>query len=595
MFYGQQPQFGTPNFGVPGMVPGMGAPQPNMMGAMGYGATPTGAVLQYDPGLTDTVIKHIQVMLQQQQTPPQIAQALIANVSFQSGQPQVVQNANKMMMQTMRNLQQMGVDMSGRTPVRDEAIQQALRPWLNNSLAILSNSFQQAQQQQMMAGGGWNQPQMFGQPQMGMGYQTPQQGLYNVQPQNFQTPYSQPQQQQPQAQQNGIYNTGVKPTAQPNFIGTPNNSQQPNFQSPTVGAPIPLAPNQSAVPTVAVQQTPPPMLFDFTADHDGEVQEQLFSVGYTLLNKEVHKCVVGEVEAIATAVESGFTANNDDEALSFFADNAPTSLYDEGEFMHALHYKQVKALPVATDIFIKFRDKFISAPKKNWSTLLEILDDTPRGVSLAIDKFLTDMFNQALYSRFRVETNILAKIDIDSVFDIKELSEGKFGGVLKDFPEWHERIDDILNRVIDQVFTQADYISSEETDLSDVVRCDNINVAIGKLTKYNLGFASKDAQDALKTAIFAEYTILRFNRVIGVTNTLSEQDLQVDDLTPGNNTPGEILYWTMVDTLVKSHRKPFDAMIFVRSNDLQKEAVIESRNRIFAMDVKKDHYLRTAF
>lgn len=598
MYYGQQPQYGAPqqNFGVPGMVPGMsgmmGAPQTNMMGAMGYGATPGGATLQYDPGLTSTVIQHIQVMIQSMQVAQPIAKMLMDNINFQSGQPQVIQNVNKMMMQTMRNLQQMGVDMSGRTPVRDEAIQQALRPWLNNSLTILFNTYQQ-QQGAMMGGYGQGQPQMYAQPQMGMGYPTPQQSLYNVQPPSFQSPYA-PQSQAQRAP--GLYNTGVKPAPQPNF-GSPGAQPQPGpaqpMYQPNAQAPQQVQTPQVGTPVEITPITPPPVRFEFIAEPDAELPDQLFSVGYKLLNDEVHTTQVGDVKATATAIESGFTANSGDEALAFFSANAPESLYDEGEFMHALHYKQVKALPVATETFIKFRDQFIASHDKNWARLLTILDHTPRGVSIEIDKFMTDMINNALYARFRVESDILEKISIDSLYDIKELSDGKFGGALKQYPEWHERISDILNRVIEQVFTQADFVKPEEKDLSDVVRCDGINVTVGKLTKYNLGFIDKDSHEALKTAIFADYTVLRFNRTVGVTNTLTDQDLKVDDLTPGNNSPGEILYWTMLETLVMRHHRPFDAMVFVRANSLQKSAVIEKRNRIFAMDVKKEHYLKT--
>lgn len=334
------------------------------------------------------------------------------------------------------------------------------------------------------------------------------------------------------------------------------------------------------------------MNFIFKPDHAEDVIDDMRDVGLDIVDETPYVCANEGIIGNVTALQLKPTQADDMQAFKAVADRIPDKFVEEGEFFHTVEYKRVRAIPIATVDFMTVRDHFLVAPKQNWDTLVNVLDTKiTHNVAVQIDKFLTELINQKLEARFRVESSLGEIITIDSIFDIKALREGKFGGKLREYPQWHGVVENILNTVVEMIFINTNYVHQSEQDLSDVVKCDDVVITLGNLDKYSLGFAEGETAEALRTEVFANYTVLRLNHFFAVTNTLSEEDLKAPDITPGNDTIGERMFWSMFDQAHKICKRLPNAIFFVKNNSLATGDIIDYRHSFGTMERHKLHYV----
>lgn len=603
--------------------------QPNMMN--GYAQQQ----MTYDPAFVQNLIAAVQTSLAQKGVDPNIANALLANIDPNNPAPPVQTSVARLYAFATQYLQQKGKLVQGQ-PIRNEDLLEAVWRWTDESVNKIVANMQQQQMYQMRQNFGpgngmrnapfpgmfpaGQQPVMMGQgQQFGGGYAAVPPGFS---PQQAQQPmYGTGQMQSPYQQQalgaednspSALY--GRKPAAgnptHPPAFGT-GLVNKPETKTKSVtdfvygDRPAPTTTPFKPVdftktgpvqpqpqPTAPVGEPSGQMQFIFKEFPGDLVIDDMRAVGLDLVNESLFVCDNDGIDGTVSSIQLKTSQADDVQAFKALAERIPESLIDKGEFFHTVEYKRVRALPIATTAFVTIRDHLITATKQNWDTLVDILDNkTTHGVAVEVDKFLTELINQKLEARFRVEASLDEVISIDTIFDVNDLREGKFGGKLKEYPQWHSVVAEILNVVVEKIFINADYVHPSEKDLADVVKCDDVVITVGNLDKYSLGFVEGETAEVLRTEVFANYTVLRLNHFFAVTNTLNEEDLATKDITPGHDTVGERMFWTMFDTAHKIGKRLPNAVFFTKDNFLSMENVIDYRHSFGTMERHKLHYV----
>lgn len=578
--------------------PGMYPQQPQMVpGAGGY-STPQ---MPFDPNTADYWIQILNRMLTERNY-DQNFRAFFQNLmNWRAGVQSTVGNVQRFCTEIQQRLMQMGVNLNQSVP--EAFIRQAIEPYLTQRVPLVTQAWQaslQRQQQQTM----YPQQQMYGQPNvMGaygqpqmMGY--PQQQQYPAVPGNVMgsmglnggmqayspvvdydpiPEVSMPAQQQTvdqngaPVQQPGGYTQppiSMQPVADPAQGVVESFTQAANFDQATV-PPAPMPP----VPMAPVVQEDYEQLMRFDFDLDEVSAEVAPYVDYDKVDvSKVLTGVVGDVPVQSSIVTVRESCNHMDEAVNAVDSSLPDD-FTEGEFLQVIKFGQLLKLDIPTVIFDEIRQKvLLEYREKNgdWLALLSVMSDTKTRHSQVLDAFLVEQINRLLCRYFRTEESLGTLIKVRSLWDLRDLSAGKFNGPLKDQTDWKKRLDKIMGQVIKYFFEDINLVRPGDKNKSDIIRCDQVDLIHNGTTKFDLAFVDDATKEAYIKALLDNSTILKIGRLVGITNMIDPGSAKEADvhLQPSSNKSQRLFFKTRSE-LDKHHGiQHIDCLYLVRGNSL---------------------------
>ena len=585
-FYPQNPQQGygmaPPNYPPQG-YPQQAQPYPQQ----GYGqAQPQ---LPFDPGFADTLIGIIQNELNVRQVPPHLGQTLLKNLNWRAGGSGLT-NTQRMVSEVQQWLMANNISLQG--SISTDFLRAALEVYITGRINTIQSLQAQQQQQQM---------------QMAPGY--PPQGYMPQRPGYLAQNYSgfQPYAQTPQmaSPPDSGYSIGPSSTApQPNYNPQPqqgygqgapaaqySNPNAPNHvhsdsyghpgttfngstgatsaseaewarrreeavrrQSPQVNPSYQMPPAPNARPEdVFDAPAPRPVNSPVRYSRVAVDQDDLDRVDLSRITPEDYKLVtrIDDLPGQSNVATLNRPVDNLDEAIAV-AQEALPSAYREGEYLQVLEYDEMAVWDVPTAVFQNLAAKVTEKYRNtaDWRALLEVLEHTEYGIAKTIDATLTADINTRLLQYFRVDEQLDSSLSIASLFDLSDLMNGGFGSPQKDLPNWKATLNDIMIDVMECYFMNGTEIDPSETNLSDVLRCQKVNLVHDGVDKYDLAFVDAEVREAYFAELFRQKTFIRKHRQVALTNMLNEDDVVLNDITPNENmTRNQSVFWSSIDAI----------------------------------------------
>ena len=333
---------------------------------------------------------------------------------------------------------------------------------------------------------------------------------------------------------------------------------------------------------------------------DTPLKESLKATGLVEARSRSHEFHVGldtDIDSTTLRTTTG-AYNTDEEVLEQVGEILPEDLL-KGEFTHVIEYHKLETLKIATSKFKEIREVYQAQRSGGDSAidaLLEVLDDRTRGEYAQFDKLFTKLINSGLSTYLRSSKAPTFTLAIEGLDDIATLLEGGWNGPVRELKNWDDVCRAVITNTIEMVMDKATFVETPESEhLADLVRADGVTYAINGLTKYDLVTASGTDKVALAGAILSEYTVLRINQSVAISNNLNAQDLQKSILSSDHiEQANEVVFGVTLTYSRKfgaSAKYPLHKVYFVQGNDVTKDAVIGTRLIARMNDVNKIYFL----
>ncbi len=485
----------------------------------------------------------IVALLRQHNVPQQVTNTLLASIDANgSSDPRVVGNARDMMGNLERQLASRGISIQQQGGIHPNDLAQALYPWVSEKVNML---VQQMQQPQQMMGGS-----------QGGGYAQP--GQFGMQPPS-------------------MFSLGNPSPAQPTVMPTaPPTQHEFRPPSPAQGTPpmaVPTRPQREFRMVNNTRQN--------VADPNVVKDLNLGENGLKLIS--LHKIELSEqIEAVAADIESVESANDDAESADLIKARLPEVLVT-GEYVHRVHYKQIYVLDIGVKDYLRIRDHLIkaNAERTAWNNILTVLSENPHGIYVRVEEFLVRRINERMRSDFRAHIDIKQNLQIEVLEDLKDVFAGGINKAIEAADGWRDRLQQIVMRVVKEVFLDAEHLSEEHKNFSDLIRCREISYPIGGISKFDLPFIDQNNRSVKLAQLYQDLTILRVKRSYLISNTLSAQDLLQKDLFAQPGIPdSQQVFWLVADVLKYTSQKQTDpaaTAVFFSDAAGQENHVIGSR------------------
>ena len=622
--YMQQPNYGQPNFGQPNYgQPQMGYPQaqPGMSAPPMWNSGQGTPQYPFDPTFADAVIGQLFNELRAKQIPPQIQSVFQDMMNWRSGNPSAVSSVDRLNKECQAYLRSIGQDLSKSVPT--DFIRKFLDNYIPQRIQMIQQRLFMQQQQQSMGGmggypqqpnmmnmGGYQQPQMGGQfynpmAAMSNGWQGVNQPMGGMQGMTGMAPMGGYMQQ---SQSDGDYNPLGGPPAQtqqapqqPSYNPQPNPAAQtrqptvdPNAQSymgSWSGTPQEFRPSSPSTPTPAPAAAASlDDLFDAPSTSGsitvGEIKPHRDSIDPTdasisdtnFVSVKDGVRMIAEVSPEVTAQGVVFeltdSVNNAEEAINV-VDHAVGVDLREGEYLHLIDFRELNAVEIPTEAYATIRETVRAEFHKtsDWRALLAVMDGAMHKHTRALDKFLTAQINRLLLKHFRASDDPVSAIKIGSLYDLEDLMAGQFGSPQKDIKDWKNILNSLMTHLIDRLFVNADFCERTDTNLSDIIRSDEVKfIDSNGINKYDLAFIDTEAKNAWLDEFFAQYTVVRVHRTTAITNALNASEAQTSMIySQDRASTNKAIFWSMYDAVVGFTRtlkgeRP-DSLFFYKDKD----------------------------
>ncbi len=481
---------------------------------------------QINPAFYSGCLNVVAALLKQYNVPQQVASTLLASVDVNnSSDPRVMGNARDMMGNLERQLATRGMSSQQQAGIHPNDLAAALYPWVYEKVSII---IQQMQQPQQMMGGYQAQPQ---------GYQQP--GQFAIQPPS-------------------MFSLGNPSQPQPVAMPTP--PPAPLTQHEFRPAPPAQDISPMAVPTRPQREFR--VLNDARLDLKDPKVIQNFNLGDNGIKLiALHKIELSEeIEAVAAEIESVEAANDDAESADLVRSRLPEALVT-GEYAHRVHYKQIYMLGIGVKDYLRIRTHLIraNAERTAWNNIITVLSENPQRIYVRVEDFLVRRINERMRSDFRAHSDIKQNLQIEVLEDLKDIFAGGISTAIEAADGWRNRLELIVLRVVKEVFLDAEHLSEEHSNFSDLIRCHDISYPIGGISKFDLPFIEQQSRSVKLEQLYQDLTILRIRRSYLISNTLSAQDLQQQDLFAKPGIPdSQQVFWLVADVLKYTSQKQAD-------------------------------------
>lgn len=507
-----------------------------------------------------------------------VIDTIMRSLDVRTGDPQALMNANGL----MDHVTQMCGPING---VRPEVLSGALDSWAASRVPAVANQLGMLNQQPAPG----YQPGTYG----GQPYGAPAQPYYAQQPGAFsptngmyggqQRSIVQPQGQEQQYQPAGIYgnpNAGIQQ-------GEP--QQHPAHQQQQQA---PYAPASAVAPQQNYQQQQPEQDKDLRLTHlnhqmagqartsgisttgtaamklhieaqdveypngDDELRD-LTKYGFKA-KRRIAGYVMGLDQPVPTAAgvytEAGETSGDLSSRERFMATLSPEDTAKE--FLYVVNNDALEPVALGIEEYADLRSSFREAcdDSRNtplWTVMLQVIDSTTMRVARSYGEYLMRRLNEALATEFRTFHDPNFMLTLTSFpEDLSDLMRGNWGGPVKKFDGWQDRLVSIVDSIIAATMADGAIVERDAKNfVSSVLRCHDIEDRINGITKYDLLDVTEDERKAYLDEVAERWTIFSVESAFVVTNTLEVNDLKKDTVDQTDPANSVTVFWKLFNAM----------------------------------------------